>query len=122
VLLPDGVAVLNAQDDAVAALADYCDGEVIFYAASETNPHLVKHRATDGRVAFWRKGHLILAHGTHETDVLNRQLPAIDKFFRDQILTCDELLAAAATAWALGVPADLIRAGTKSFGRSPASH
>ena len=122
VVLPDGIAVLNAQDDAVAALADYCDGEVIFYAASETNPHLVKHRATDGRVAFWRKGHLILAHGTHETDVLNRQLPAIDKFFRDRILTCDELLAAAATAWALDVPVDLIRAGTKSFGQSPASH
>jgi len=122
VVLPDGVAVLNAADDAVVALAKYCDGEVMFYASSEDNFHLAKHRADGGRVVFWRKGHLILAQGAQETDVLNRKLPAIDKFFRDQILRCNEVLAAAAAAWALGIPFDLIRAGTKSFGQSPASH
>jgi len=122
VVLPDGIAVLNAEDDAVAALASYCDGEVIFFATSEANPHLIKHRAEDGRVVFWRKGHLILAQGANEVDVLNRQLPAIDKFFRNQILKCNEVMAAAAAAWALGIPFDLIRAGTKSFGQSPASH
>ncbi len=122
VVLPDGVAVLNAEDDGVAALADYCDGEVIFYASSEDNARIAQHRIAGGRVVFWRQGHLILAHGDHETDALNRKLPAIDKFFRDQILRCNEVLAAAAAAWALGVPVDLIRAGTKSFGQSPASH
>jgi cyanophycin synthetase len=122
VVLPDGFAVLNAEDDAVAALAQYCDGEVIFYASSENNTHMAKHRSAGGRVVFWRNGHLLLAHGSHETDVLNRKLAAIDKFFRDQILRCNEVLAAAAVAWALGVPVDLIRAGTKSFGQSPASH
>jgi cyanophycin synthetase len=122
VVLSDGIAVLNADDDAVAALADYCDGEVMFYASSEDNLHLVKHRAAGGRVVFWRDGHLILAHGPREIDVLNRKLPAIDKFFRDQILRCTEVLASAAAAWALGIPVDLIRAGTKSFGQSPASH
>jgi riboflavin biosynthesis pyrimidine reductase len=31
--LPDGAAVLNAEDAAVVELAELCDGEVIFYAA-----------------------------------------------------------------------------------------
>ena len=40
VVLPEGVAVLNASDARVADLADLCDGDVIFYAADETTPAL----------------------------------------------------------------------------------
>jgi cyanophycin synthetase len=37
-VLPEGAAVLNAEDEAVVELADLCDGEVIFYAAMRTTP------------------------------------------------------------------------------------
>jgi cyanophycin synthetase len=73
-------------------------------------------------VVFWRKNHLVLAQGNHEIEALNRQLPAIDKVFKNKHLQCIEVLAAAAAAWALGIQTDLIRAGIKSFGQSPGAH
>ncbi len=122
VILPNGVAILNAEDEAVAALAQYCDGEVMFYADSEKNHHVAKHREDGGRVVFWRDGHLILSKRSQEVDVLNRSLPMIDNLFKKQIVKSDELLVAAAASWALNIPFDLIRAGAKSFDQSPAAH
>jgi len=122
VVLPNGMAVLNADDADVVNLASYCDGEVTYFASSEDNPIIVKHRSENGRVAFWRKNHLVLAQGDQEIDALNRQLPAIDKLFKNQFIHCVEVLAASAAAWALGINTDLIRAGIKSFGQSPGSH
>jgi cyanophycin synthetase len=122
VVLANGMAVLNADDPEVASLAQYCDGEVTYFANSEDHPLIVKHRSENGRVVFWRKQHLVLAQGEQEIDALNRQLPAIDKLFKNQYITCIEVLAASAAAWALGINTDLIRAGIKSFGQSPGSH
>jgi cyanophycin synthetase len=122
VVLTNGMAVLNADDEAVSNLAQYCDGEVTYFATSEDNPLIVKHRSENGRVVFWRKNHLVLAQGDQEIDALNRQLPAIDKLIKNQHLKCTEVLAASAAAWALGIQTDLIRAGIKSFGQSPGSH
>ena len=39
-VLPEGAAVLNAQDDAVVGLAELSDGEVLYYAQDANNPHL----------------------------------------------------------------------------------
>jgi cyanophycin synthetase len=122
VVLPNGMAVLNADDPEVAHLAQYCDGEVTYFASSEDNPLIVQHRSENGRVVFWRKNHLVLAQGDQEIEALNRQLPAIDKLFKNQHLQCVEVLAASAAAWALGIQTDLIRAGIKSFGQSPGAH
>jgi len=122
VVLPYGMAVLNADDHEVANLAEYCDGEITYFASSEDNPLIAQHRSENGRVVFWRKNHLVLAQGVEEIEALNRQLPAIDKLFKNQHLQCVEVLAASAAAWALGINTDLIRAGIKSFGQSPGAH
>jgi cyanophycin synthetase len=122
VVLSQGMAVLNAEDEEVVKLAQYCDGEVTYFASSEEHPRIVQHRSENGRVVFWRKNHLVLAQGNHEIEALNRQLPAIDKVFKNKHLQCIEVLAAAAAAWALGIQTDLIRAGIKSFGQSPGAH
>ena len=122
VVLSQGMAVLNADDEDVANLAQYCDGEITYFAKSEDHPLIVKHRSENGRVVFWRKNHLVLAQGHQEIDALNRQLSAIDKLFKNKQICCTEVLAASATAWALGINTDLIRAGIKSFGQSPGSH
>ena len=106
----------------MANLAEYCDGDITYFASSEDNPLIVQHRSQNGRVVFWRKHHLVLAQGDQEIEALNRQLPAIDKLFKNQHLQCVEVLAASAAAWALGINTDLIRAGIKSFGQSPGAH
>lgn len=38
VVLSQGMAVLNAEDDEVANLAQYCDGEITYFASSEEHP------------------------------------------------------------------------------------
>ncbi len=121
VVLPTGTAVLNAEDELVAELAQYSDGGVIFYAATEQHPRLAAHRADGKRVAFWREGQLVLAEGRRETVVLSQQRPAVAKLLREGQLAASDILVAACVAWALDIPAELIRAGVKSYGQSPTS-
>ena len=122
VVLPSGACVLNAEDVAVAGLSQYCDGETIFFADQANHPRIAEHRARSGRVGFWRDGMLVLAHGAKETEVLSVQRPAVSRLLRDALLDTSDMLIAACSAWALGMGADLIRAGVKSYGQSAAPH
>jgi cyanophycin synthetase len=110
VILPDGAAVLNAADPQVVALAELCDGRVIFYALDEHNEVLARHRAAGERIAFVRDGRMVLAEGAVETPLL-----ALDKIKPATAKHPETLLAAAAAAWALDMPADLICAGLRNF-------
>jgi cyanophycin synthetase len=110
VILPDGAAVLNAADPAVAALAELCDGRVILYALDEHNDAMARHRAAGERIAFVRDGRIVLADGADETPLLElvRIKPSTGKH-------PETVLAAAAATWALGLSPDLIRAGLCTF-------
>jgi len=110
VVLSEGFAVLNADDERVTGLAELSDGAVLFYAGHEANPTLAAHRAEGGRTAFLRDGHVVLAAGEHETVLL-----ALDKLKSAVAAQPGAVLAAASAAWALDVPADLICAGLRTF-------
>ena len=110
VVLSDGAAVLNAADERVAALAELCDGAVLFYAQDDANATLAAHRAAGGRVAFMRNGHIVLAQGSEEMPLLG-----IDRVKPATAAQPDALLAAALAGWALDVPTDLICAGLRTF-------
>src|SRR5512135_737675 len=49
VVLDDGAAVLNADDPLVAPMAEYCDGEVIYFAQRENSDLLQAHLKKGGR-------------------------------------------------------------------------
>ena len=119
-VLSNGYAVLNAADEAVADLAQYSDGGVILYAQDESEARLSAHRAEGGRVGFWRDGQLILAEGSKEQAVLSIQRPAVARLLKTDTLSQSDMLIAACAAWALDMGADLIRAGVKSYGQTPA--
>jgi cyanophycin synthetase len=119
-VLSHGFAVLNAADEAVADLAQYSDGGVIFYAEDEAEPRLSAHRAEGGRVGFWRDSQLILAQGSKEQAVLSIQRPAVARLLKTNTLGQNDMLIAACTAWAMDMGPDLIRAGVKSYGQTPA--
>ena len=118
VVLPDGVAVLNAADALVAGLAPLCDGEVIFYADDPEAAPIVAHRAGGGRAVSVRSGHVILATGAAEI-----VLASLDRLVRQNgrgapsaaqtLRPC--ILAAIATAWALNISPDLISVGIETF-------
>jgi len=114
VILPDGVAVLNAANEQVAALAELCDGGVIFYAFDEHHAVLAAHRAAGERIVFVRDGRIMLAEGTVET-----RLNTLDTMKPSTVKYPENVLAAVAAAWALGVPSDLLCGGLRAFDATP---
>jgi cyanophycin synthetase len=115
-VLPEGAAVLNAEDDAVVSLAELSDGEVVFYAKAHDNAHVVAHCQAGGRAVFCRDGHVILARGDQETPLFSLDLELIARLLKNGLLT-STLLAAVATAWSLDIAPLLIRAGLKNYGQ-----
>jgi cyanophycin synthetase len=53
--------------------------------------------------------------------VLSQQRPAVARLLREGQLAASDILVAACVAWSLDIPAELIRAGVKSYGQSPSS-
>jgi cyanophycin synthetase len=110
VVLPDGMAVLNAADVRVVEMAGLCDGGVIFYAEDGGLPVIATHRAGGGRAVFSRDERIVLATGASEIllRALTAQAPGSPRVL-------ENLLAAAAAAWALGIVPELIGAGIQTF-------
>ncbi len=111
VVLTHGVGVLNADEDAVADLAELCDGQVLLYSQHAHNPHVAAHREQGGRAVLLHNGHIVLAQGSSERSLgqwseLQSPCPAPDQA---------SLLAAVACAWALGISPELLAAGIQTF-------
>lgn len=119
-VLPEGAAVLNAEDEAVVELADLCDGEVIYYANDAHNACIQAHLARQGRAVYFSNGQVMMSRGTHEHSLLQLDFPAIAKHLSDGKLSTHNLLASVAVAWALDMTPDLIRAGLKNYGQPAA--
>ncbi len=115
-VLPEGAAVLNADEEAVTTLAELSDGEVVYYAKSQDNATLMAHLQQGGRAVFCKDGHVILARGDQETQLFHLDLELIARLLKDG-LHISTLLAAVAAAWSLDIAPLLIRAGLKNFGQ-----
>lgn len=119
VVLPDGIAVLNADDAAVSDFAELCDGEVVFFSQHPDAPVIAQHSAAGGRSVFLRDAQIMLSHGTAETPLT--ALSAIPLTAGDAAaFETENMLAAVATAWSLNISLDLIRAGIEAFNAEPA--
>ncbi len=122
VVLPDGVAVLNAADPRIAALAPLCDGQVILYAADASLAAIEAHRAAGGRAVLLHQGQLALATGSAVIPLagLSQLTARRSKTTHDEKLLCS-VMAAVAAAWAFDISPDLIGAGLKTFELDPGS-
>lgn len=119
VVLPDGVAVLNAEDPLVVNMAGLCDGEVIFFAVDGDAPALVEHLNQGKRGVFVRNGDVIQATGSEEMRISTvTEIPITGG--GAVVFQIENVLAAVAASWALGISADLIRAGIELFGTEQA--
>ncbi len=114
VVLPEGTAVLNAADARVAELAQLCDGAVILYAVDPQAAALAAHQAAGGKAVLIRQDRVVLANGTSESF-----LPGLGRLTVWRAthagVSLGSLLAAIATAWAMGIPLNLIGAGVEAF-------
>jgi cyanophycin synthetase len=113
VVLPHGVAVLNAADPRVVELAPLCDGEVLFFGMEADIPVLAEHRSRQGRAVFIRNGHVVLAAGHEETAIADAAEIAL-ALSGGRSHQLENVLAAVGAAWALELSPDLIRAGIET--------
>ncbi|MGC4061383.1 MAG: cyanophycin synthetase [Aquabacterium sp.] len=128
VVLPDGVAVLNAADARLVEMAELCDGEVIFYDLDHHNPAMVAHRAKGGRTVSVDGHHVLLTHNGYMpvrcadlNSAAARRMTGSGCGSDNAIpgASVKSLLAAVAVAWALGTPPELIAAGLETFDPAP---
>jgi len=114
VVLPKGMAILNADDPSIAELARHCDGQITWVSLSGHPPQLATDLAQEQRVVSIIEGTITLSQGDR-TEALC-PLTAIggteQAFDTTQAYN---VLAAVAAAWALGLSPDLIQAGLLSF-------
>ena len=114
VILPGGMAVLNADDDRVIDLARFCDGQITLFSKQATLPALVEHLQLGGRAVFIDDNQLIMAHGGQRINLCSVVSIPITEQATDSAQIYN-VMAAAASAWALGLSPDLIQAGLVSF-------
>jgi cyanophycin synthetase len=114
VVAPAGAAVLKADDPLTAGMAEDCPGSVVFFARDGEHPVVMRHRAANGRAAFVRDGRIVLAEGGQEIPLLPLERVPLTHGGR-VAFQVENALAAAAAAWALGVPCEVILAGLESF-------
>ncbi|MBZ2209847.1 cyanophycin synthetase [Massilia soli] len=109
----DGVAVLNAADPIVAAMAHNCRGSVTFFAADVNHPVMSAHRAQGNSVVYVEGGVLVAAQGKMVQQVALSEVPIT----RNGTVgfQVENVMASVAAAWAAGVEWDRICAGLKSF-------
>jgi cyanophycin synthetase len=114
VVLPTGTAVLNARDPRVVEMAGLCDGDVIFFGLDPQLSAIASHVALGKRAVYVQDGHVVLAHGSRQERL--GEVAAIPLTLQGRVdFQIENVLAAVGAAWALGVPADIIRVGIETF-------
>ncbi|MEK7705515.1 MAG: cyanophycin synthetase [Myxococcota bacterium] len=115
VVLPSGTAVLNGSDPLVANMAPLCAGAVIFFALDVRHPVLAQHRKEGGRVVGVDNGQIVLCHGDDETRL--DDLAVVPMTYGGRVgFQIENVLAAVAAGWALGLVADELRRALTAFG------
>jgi cyanophycin synthetase len=114
VVLPTGVAVLNAADPQVVEMAELCDGKVIFYSLDPQQSVITQHQQSGERVVFLRDNVIVLAHAHEEIAILPLSTLKPAKASKPEMV-----MAAVAAAWALNIPVELIGAGLRTFESNP---
>lgn len=113
VVFPTGHAILNAQDENVAGMAEYCDGQIIFYATSPDNNVLQEHIAAGKCAVTVDDSAVTLIKGAERIRLLS--LDALPPELRNAPQTIETILASAAAAWASKLSIEQIRTGLTTY-------
>jgi cyanophycin synthetase len=110
---PTGSAVLNAADPVVAAMAPHCPGQVSFFALDPTNPVLAAHRAQGKRVLYVEKDEIVCGEGRRKYRIPLSRVPLT----RNGTIgfQVENVMAAVATAWALGYAWETVEQALAGF-------
>ena len=110
---PGGTAVLNAADPVVAAMAQHCPGNIIFFAQDRMNPVLATHRAQGRRVVYVERENIVCGEGRRQHRIPLANIPLTrNGSIGFQI---ENAMAAIATGWALAYPWEVIEQALAGF-------
>jgi cyanophycin synthetase len=116
VVLPTGMAVLNAEDPQVASMAELSAGGVTFFSLDCEHETLLTHLKSGGRCVFVEGGQLVVASGGVETMLLPLGEIPLTGGGGVPFQTAN-VLAAVGAAWHLGLSFEQIRDGLRTFGQ-----
>ena len=108
-----GMAVLNASDPMVAAMAANCPGQVTFFALDPHHPVIATHRAQGKRVVFVEDDQIVAMQGTMQV-----RIPMVDiPLTRSGAINfqIENAMASIAAAWAAGLSWEMICKGLATF-------
>ena len=112
-VVPSGVAVLNAADPIVVGMADACPGSITFFAHDRHERVLANHLAQGNRGVFVEEGCVVMGKGKLRYPIPLTEIPLTrDGTIKFQV---ENVMAATAAAWGLGIPWDVIRNGLATF-------
>ena len=77
VVLASGAAVLNADDELVAGLAELCDGAVWLYSVHDDSPRVAAHLAGGGTAVWLAGDDIIVGRGAERQCIAQRSAPGI---------------------------------------------
>jgi len=109
----DGYAVLNAADPIVASMAENCLGKITFFAADRHEAVIATHRAQGNRVVYVDDGMVVAAEGTFKHCIPLAQIPVTHA--GKIAFQVENVMAAVAAAWGVGISWEAIEAGLTSF-------
>ena len=116
VVLPEGTAVLNADDVLVAGMAEseHCRCSVLFFSHEAQNPVVIAHRTKGGRAVFVQDDMVYLAEGDDA-----RRLCALSEVAMPLTghlnFNVQNVLAAVGAAWAYGLGDQTIVEGLGTY-------
>ncbi|MBN9412199.1 MAG: cyanophycin synthetase [Burkholderiales bacterium] len=108
-----GYAVLNAADPIVANMAAVATGQVIFFAPDRMHPVMSAHRAQGHRTVYRDGDAIVVAEGSWRERLMLRDIPIT----RGGVIgfQVENVMAAVAAVWAVGIDWDTVRSGLASF-------
>lgn len=115
VVLPEGAAVLNANDPIVASFSAYCKGDVVYFGHSANDGAVRDLLKCGKRVVTVENGNAVLAQGARRQPVV--PVSAIAHSFGGQLaFQVENALAAMGAAWSLGIDLHHIAQGVERAG------
>jgi cyanophycin synthetase len=110
---PEGCSVLNADDPMLEYFLERAKGNIILFSKDINNSYLRKH-INNGGTAVFSDGNYLYIHDKKDIKVI--EVTKIPITFNGCVkCNIENSLAAAAALYAVGIPAELIEMGLKTF-------
>lgn len=110
----DGYAVLNADDERVAAMANRVVGKVAYFSMDPQNPLVQDHVRDGGIAAVYQDGHIVILQNEWVHRIENVEKVPLTLGGRAPFMIANALAASLAT-FVQGIKVEQIRAALRSF-------